>query len=58
MICKNYIKILRNSNIALVPEKKVHRVCKEAERLGVVVCGGAIQETPDGIYQWLYREAA
>lgn len=54
----NYIKILQNSNIALVPEKKVHRVCKEAERLGVVVCGGAIQETPDGIYQWLYREAA
>ena len=53
-----YIEALKRNKIALVPGNKVDRVCNEAEKQGMIVCGGAMQKTPRGIYQWLYREAA
>ena len=54
----NYLKQLKAKSIALVPGEKVKRVCNAAENMGMIVCGGAMQKTPKGIYQWLYVEAA
>ena len=54
----NYLKQLKAKSIALVPGDKVNRVCNAAEQLGMIVCGGAMQKTPKGIYQWLYVDKA
>lgn len=53
-----YIEALKKKSIALVPGEKVNRVCNAAEKLGMIVCGGSMEKTPRGIYQWLYVEAA
>jgi len=53
-----YIKELQTKRITLVPVAKVNHVCKEAEKVGINVYGGAFEKTRRGMYQWLYTEAA
>lgn len=53
-----YLKQLKAKGIALVPSEKVDRVCNAAKTMSMLVCGGAIEKTPTGLYQWLYLDAA
>ncbi|MBQ8713115.1 MAG: hypothetical protein IJ551_09910 [Prevotella sp.] len=54
----NYIKMLQQKKAALVPENRVSAVTREARQVGIVAMGGAITKTQQGLYRWLYVEAA
>jgi hypothetical protein len=53
-----YVKMLQRNHAALVPENKVNAVTREAQHVGIIAMGGAIEKTRNGLYRWLYAEAA
>lgn len=54
----NYVKMLQQNKAALVPENRVKAVARQAQQMGIVAMGGAITKTQQGLYRWLYVEAA
>ena len=54
----NYVKMLQQKKAALVPENRVNAIAREAEHVGIIALGGAIEKTRKGLYRWLYAEAA